>query len=54
MEMISGILIAHRLTTVTGCDKIFVMKDGQIVEHGSHIQLLNEHGLYSEMWNEAV
>ena len=53
-EKISVILIAHRLTTVTGCDKIFVMKDGQIVEHGSHIQLLNEHGLYSEMWSEAV
>ncbi|MBP5520321.1 MAG: peptidase domain-containing ABC transporter [Treponema sp.] len=51
---ISVILIAHRLTTVTGCDKIFVMKDGKIVEHGNHIQLLNEHGLYSEMWNEAV
>ena len=53
-EKISVILIAHRLTTVTGCDKIFVMKDGKIVEHGSHIQLLNEHGLYSEMWSEAV
>lgn len=53
-EKISVILIAHRLTTVTGCDRIFVMKDGKIVEHGNHIQLLNEHGLYSEMWSEAV
>lgn len=53
-DKISVILIAHRLTTVTGCDKIFVMKDGKIVEHGNHIQLLNEHGLYSEMWSEAV
>lgn len=53
-EKISVILIAHRLTTVTGCDKIFVMKEGKIVEHGSHIQLLNQHGLYSEMWSEAV
>lgn len=53
-EKISVILIAHRLTTVTGCDKIFVMKEGKIVEHGSHIQLLNQHGLYSEMWGEAV
>lgn len=53
-EKISVILIAHRLTTVTGCDRIFVMKDGKIVEHGSHSQLLNEHGLYSEMWSEAV
>ncbi len=53
-EKISVILIAHRLTTVTGCDRIFVMKDGKIVEHGNHIQLLNEHGLYCEMWSEAV
>ncbi len=53
-EKISVILIAHRLTTVTGCDRIFVMKDGKIVENGNHIQLLNEHGLYSEMWSEAV
>lgn len=52
-DKISVILIAHRLTTVTGCDKIYVMKDGKIVEHGSHKQLLKENGLYSEMWNEA-
>ena len=52
-DKISVILIAHRLTTVIGCDKIFVMKDGKIIEHGSHHELLEEHGLYSEMWDEA-
>ncbi|MCR5253402.1 MAG: peptidase domain-containing ABC transporter [Treponema sp.] len=50
---ISVILIAHRLTTVTGCDRIYVMKDGKIVEYGSHLQLLQEEGLYSEMWSEV-
>ena len=52
-EKISVILIAHRLTTVTGCDRIYVMKDGKIVEKGNHRQLMDEHGLYSEMWSEA-
>lgn len=52
-DKISVILIAHRLTTVTGCDKIFVMKDGKIIEHGSHKQLLEENGLYKEMWRDA-
>ncbi len=52
-EQISVILIAHRLTTVTGCDRIFVMKDGKIIENGSHQQLLEEKGFYNEMWNET-
>ena len=52
-EKISVILIAHRLTTVTSCDRIFVMKDGKIVENGSHKQLIEEKGLYCELWNEA-
>ena len=52
-DQISVILIAHRLTTVTGCDRIFVMKDGNIIEKGSHQQLLEQKGFYSEMWNET-
>ena len=52
-EQISVILIAHRLTTVTGCDRIFVMKDGKIIEKGRHQQLLEQKGFYSEMWNET-
>ena len=53
-ENISVILIAHRLTTVTGCDRIFVMKDGKIVEQGDHRQLLNDKGLYFQMWNDIT
>lgn len=52
-ENIAVILIAHRLTTVMNCDKIFVMKDGKILQSGSHLQLLSENGLYKEMWSEV-
>ncbi|HOE08150.1 MAG TPA: peptidase domain-containing ABC transporter [Treponemataceae bacterium] len=52
-ENIAVILIAHRLTTVMNCDKIFVMKEGKIVEQGTHNELLKNGGLYSEMWSEV-
>lgn len=52
-ENIAVILIAHRLTTVMNCDKIFLMKDGKILQSGSHLQLLSENGLYKEMWSEV-
>ena len=53
-EKISVILIAHRLTTVTGCDTIFVMKDGRIMQQGTHNQLLTQDGLYKEMWRQHI
>lgn len=43
-------LIAHRLTTITECDCIYVMSNGQIVESGSHSELLDKKGVYSDMW----
>lgn len=52
-ENIAVILIAHRLTTVMNCDKIFVMKEGQIIQQGTHKELLSEEGLYKEMWSEV-
>lgn len=51
-ENIAVILIAHRLSTVMNCDKIFVMKEGKIIQSGSHTELLAEEGLYREMWRE--
>jgi ATP-binding cassette, subfamily B, bacterial len=42
-------VIAHRLSTVTGADLIVVMDEGQIVETGTHEQLLERRGLYYEM-----
>ena len=52
-ENIAVIIIAHRLTTVMACDKIFVMKEGKIVQSGTHKELLKTEGLYKEMWNEV-
>lgn len=45
------IIIAHRLSTIKDCDKIFVFKDGQIVETGNHRDLLKQRGYYYQLWN---
>ncbi len=44
------IMIAHRLSTVSGADKIYVINDGRIEESGSWGQLLSHNGLFSQMW----
>ena len=46
----SVLLISHRFSTVRSADRIYVMKDGQIIEHGSHEQLMAEDGLYAELF----
>ena len=43
------IVIAHRLSTIQNADVIFVIDDGQIVEQGTHDQLMKSGGLYSEL-----
>ncbi|KAJ1789345.1 Iron-sulfur clusters transporter atm1, mitochondrial [Coemansia sp. RSA 353] len=47
----TAIFIAHRLRTIMDADVIFVLKDGQVVEQGSHTQLLQDNGVYRSMWN---
>lgn len=49
-ENITTIIIAHRLSTVMRCDRIFVMEDGQIVEEGTHSELLVKQGKYYSLW----
>jgi len=46
---ITCIIIAHRLSTIRDCDEIFVMDKGQIVEHGTHNELLDINGLYCKL-----
>lgn len=47
----TSFIIAHRLSTIRDADMILVMKDGDIVEHGSHEELLAQNGFYSELYN---
>jgi len=44
------VMIAHRLTTVTGADKIVVLDAGRVVEEGTHEKLVSSGGLYARMW----
>jgi ABC-type transport system involved in Fe-S cluster assembly fused permease/ATPase subunit len=48
------LIIAHRLSTIMSADVILVLKEGTVVESGSHAQLLEKHGLYYELWNKQV
>ena len=46
------LMIAHRLSTVTGADRIVVVRDGKIEDTGTHGQLKDKDGLYAEMWRQ--
>ena len=46
----TSILIAHRLSTILAADKIYVLKDGQIVESGQHKDLVRAKGVYTELY----
>ena len=47
----TSVFVAHRLSTVQGCDRIYVLKDGQVAEQGTHSELMVKRGgLYRDMW----
>jgi ATP-binding cassette, subfamily B, multidrug efflux pump len=46
----TAIIIAHRLSTIRGCDRILVLKQGALVEQGSHEELLAAQGLYASLY----
>jgi ATP-binding cassette subfamily B protein len=50
MKNRTAIVIAHRLSTIQRMDRIVVMQEGQIVEEGSHKQLLAKKGVYAKLW----
>ncbi|RKF54433.1 Iron-sulfur clusters transporter atm1, mitochondrial [Erysiphe neolycopersici] len=47
----TSIFVAHRLRTIFDCDKIIVLKEGRVVENGSHQELIDIGGVYSELWS---
>ncbi len=51
MEGRTSIIVAHRLSTIAGLDKIVVLSEGKIVEEGSHRELLKRDGEYAKLWN---
>ena len=51
MEGRTSFVVAHRLSTIQGADLILVMRAGEIVEQGTHQQLLEKNGFYAELYN---
>jgi len=47
---VTTLVIAHRLSTIVDADSIYVFDQGKVVESGSHRELLNEQGIYANMW----
>lgn len=51
MEGRTSFIIAHRLSTITNADKILVMRDGDIIEQGTHEQLMKAKGFYEQLYS---
>ena len=47
----TSFIIAHRLSTIKNADTILVMKDGNIIEMGSHNELMKKDGFYADLYN---
>lgn len=50
----STLIVAHRLSTIVHADCILVLKEGSIVESGTHLELLKIKGLYYELWMKQL
>ncbi len=50
----TSFVIAHRLKTILNADKIVVLRDGNVIEHGSHAELLAQGGFYAELYNNQM
>ena len=48
------VIIARRLSTVTHAEHTIVLDRGQIIEQGTHHQLLQQHGLYATLWQQQL
>lgn len=54
MEGRTSFIVAHRLSTIKNADIILVMRDGNIVEQGSHSELMEKNGFYAELYNSRM
>ena len=50
----TSFIVAHRLSTIKNSDKILVMKDGKVIDSGTHEELLSHHGFYEELYNSRI
>lgn len=48
------IIVAHRLSTIIHADEILVLKEGEIIERGTHEHLIGQEGTYAEMWKQQL
>jgi ABC-type multidrug transport system fused ATPase/permease subunit len=53
MTQRTTLVIAHRLSTVSSCDWIYVLEAGRVVEEGTHAQLLERGAVYARLWQSA-
>jgi len=51
---VTTLIVAHRLSTVNHADEILVLNQGEIIERGTHSELIHNHGLYQKLWQEQM
>jgi len=54
MEGKTVIAIAHRLSTIAAMDRLVVLDEGRIVEQGTHQELIQSGGIYSQLWSHQT
>ena len=54
MQGKTSIIISHRISTIKNADKILVMDNGRIVEHGHHQYLMDKKGVYFELYEKQL